>query len=150
MAFGPPEFAGSPLAVLDFSWLAVDRDGHVAWLVTFGSAVVPPWVEGDPDAFGEAETLLASLPERGGDEAKEPSSALREWLEAARRGVFGYDWSAYEGPYKLVARPASPVEVSVLPRVLAELALRTRFDHLCFNDSPVLQVSDVVACTPRP
>jgi hypothetical protein len=133
---------------MDFSWLAVDRDGHVAWLVTFGSAVVPPWVERDPDAFGEAEVLLTGLPERGGADVTKSSSAAREWVEAARRGVFGYDWSVYEGPYKLVARPANPIEVASLPPVLAERALRTRFEHLCFNDSPVLHVRDVVACTP--
>jgi hypothetical protein len=148
MAFGPPEFEGSPLAGLDFSWLAVDRDGHVAWLVTFGSAVVPPWMEDDLDAFGDAEALLAALPERGGVESKDQSSAVREWMEAARRGVFGYDWRVYDGPYQLIARPADPVDVSGLPPALAALALRTRFEHLCFDESPVLQVGDVVACKP--
>jgi hypothetical protein len=46
MSYAPPEYEESPLNGIDFSWLAMDRDGHVAWLVTFGSAVVPKWVEG--------------------------------------------------------------------------------------------------------
>jgi len=149
MAFGPPEFENSPLAGIDFSWLAVDRDGHVAWLVTAGSAVVPPWVKGDPDDFDEAEALLA-LPVRGGVPPIDASSALAQWLETARRGVFAYDWSVYDGPYKLIARPANPIQVTGLPIVLAELALRTRFKHLCFKKSPVLKVRDVVACTQSP
>jgi hypothetical protein len=120
-------------------WLAVDRDGHVrdghvAWLVTGGSAVVPPCVEREPDTFGEAEETLPSLPTRGGAESRELSARyIRDWLEAARRGVFGYDWPIYDGPYKLVARPENPIDVNDLPPKLAELARRTRFEHLCFN-----------------
>jgi len=91
--FGPPEYENSPLRGVDFSWLAVDGDGHVAWLVTFGSAVVPSWVEGDADAFGDVDASLASLPVRGGVDAKDSGSDARQWLEAARRGVFGYDWN---------------------------------------------------------
>lgn len=151
MSFGPPEFAASPLAGIDFSWLAVDRDGHVAWLVTGGSAVVPAWVERDPDTFGEAEEALPSLPTRGGAEPYEMSSRyIWDWLEAARRGVFGYDWPIYQGPYKLIALPQNPIEVTHLPPKLAELARRTRFEHLCFKDAPMIQVGDVVACRPNP
>ena len=116
--------------------------------MTGGSAVVPPWVEGDPGDFDEAEALLA-LPVRGGVPEIDASSALAQWLETARRGVFAYDWSVYDGPYKLKARPANPIQVTGLPAVLAELALRTRFKHLCFKKSPVLKVRDVVACTPN-
>ncbi len=146
MAFGPPEYARSPLAGMDFSWLAVDRDGHVAWLVTFGSAVVPPWVEADAGAFDQVEGWLRALPRRGRGDAPEASSSVREWLDAARRGIFGYDWQAYTGPYALVARPENPVDVGDLPPPLVEVALRTRFGHLCFGDSPALEVADVVAC----
>jgi len=146
MAFGPPEYEGSPLHGMDFSWLAVDRDGHVAWLVTFGSAVLPPWVEKDADAFDNVESSLRRLPEQGAASSSETSRYIQEWVEAARRGVFGYDWEVHSGPYRIVATPKAPLEVSGLPSALASLARRTRFEHLCFQESPRLQVSDIVAC----
>jgi hypothetical protein len=106
-------------------------------------------VERDPDTFGGGEDFLAALPMRGGAESHEVSSGyIWDWLEAARRGVFAYDWPIHAGPYKLVARPESPAEVNGLPPALADLARRTRFEHLCFNDAMVIQVGDVVACRP--
>jgi hypothetical protein len=130
---------------MDFSWLAADRDGHVAWLVTFGSAVVPAWVERSASAFDDVESALAALPVRGGVNAKEESRYVREWLDVARRGVFGYDWSVHEGPYELIARPDHAIQVGELPPALAALALRCRFAHLSFNDSPAILVRDVEA-----
>jgi hypothetical protein len=119
----------------------------VAWLVTAGSAVVPAWVDVEPEAFEDVEALLAGLPGRGDAMAEEASPAVRDWLEAAKRGVFGYDWNLYDGPYRLVARPTNPVAVADLPTALAALARRNRFAHLCFGDAPWLGVGDVEACT---
>ena len=122
MAFGPPEYDQSPIRGMDFSWLAVDVDDHVAWLVTFGSAVVPRWAEQDADAFQDMESLLARLPKRGAVEMTDSSSFAREWKAAAEGGVFAYDWDVFSGPYKLIARPQSPVKLSDLPSALADLA----------------------------
>ena len=96
MSLTPPGYEHSPLAGMDFSWLATDRDGHVGWLVTFGSAVVPPWLEVMAEVM-DPEAAMVSLPVRQEPVAR--AHALeREWLEAARRGIFAYDWGVYRGP----------------------------------------------------
>lgn len=146
MSFGPPEYAASALRGMDFSWLAADSDGHVAWLVTFGSAVVPSWVDRNAGAFDEVESALSALPVRGGVNASKVSGYVYEWLDIARRGVFGFDWSVHEGPYRLIARPEHAIRVGELPPALAALALRSRFAHLCFGGSPAILVRDVEAC----
>ena len=148
MTFGPPEYESSPLRGLDFSWMAVDRDGHLAWLVTFGSAVVPPWVERDADALDDIEASLLALPERGGVDVND-SSLVGGWVNAAKRGIFGYDWRVYTGPYDRVARPLNPLLVGDLPQSLIKIAERTQFDHVCFEHCVVLHVADVVASKER-
>lgn len=147
MSVTPPEFAASPLAGMDFSWLAVDDDGHVAWLVTFGSAVVPQWVEGRSEDFGGIEDALAALPELGGCVAQETGHHLEEWRSAARKGVFAYDWDVYRGPYRVVAAPVIPLKAEALPPSLSALARRTRFTGVCFCDRKALALPDVLACS---
>jgi hypothetical protein len=146
MSFGPPEYAASSLRGMDFSWLAADGEGHVAWLVTFGSAVVPPWVDRNAAAYDDVEEALATLSVRGGVSGGDEARYVREWLDVARRGVFGYDWSVYDGPYQLIGRPDHPIHVGELPPALAALALRSRFKHLCFSASPAILARDVEAC----
>ena len=146
MSLAPPGFDTSPLAGMDFSWLAVDADGHVAWLVTFGSAVVPKWVEAQRGDFADAEAALARLPETGDCSARETSPSIEQWLDVARRGVFAFDWDVYRGPYRLLAAPTHPLNIEALPPELAGLARRTRFTGLCFRERLALGLQDVLAC----
>lgn len=148
MSFTPPGFEASPLAGLDFEWVATDRDGHVAWLVTFGSAVVPPWVEARVEAFDLVEAAVRALPIRGGCRSVGDPHFDREWFEAARRGMFAYDWDVYRGPYRAVAVPLVPVTLAQLPSPLAELARLTRFADLSFRERPTLDVNDVLDGVP--
>lgn len=150
MSFTPPGYEGSPLNGIDFSWVALDREDHVAWLVTFGSAVVPRWVEERVSDFEEVEVVLAALPERGACAASDTSHHVQEWLAVARRGVFAYDWEVYSGPYRAVAVPEAPLKVDDLPPVLAALARRTRFAHLCFAERPSLDAADVLRAVSTP
>jgi hypothetical protein len=146
MSLTPPEFVTSPLAGLDFSWLAVDDDDHVAWLVTFGSAVVPKWVEERRDDFVDFEDALTMLPEQGGCVARETPHNIEQWRAAARSGVFAYDWDVYNGPYNLVAAPVVSLKVEALPAHIAALARRTHFAGVCFCERPTLGLHDVLAC----
>lgn len=118
----------------------------MAWLVTFGSAVVPKWVEERSNDFEDVEDALARLPSRGECIAEDRSPHVEQWLATARAGVFAYDWEVYSGPYKVLSIPSEPLKVEALPRDLASIALRTRFAGLCFRDRPVLQLQDVLAC----
>jgi hypothetical protein len=135
-----PGYESSSLAGTDFSWIATDRDGHVAWLVTFGSAVVPSWVETTAAAYDFVESAL-DAPFGHGDE---------QWRRVARAGVFAYDWKVYEGPYTLIATPSSPVMVDDLAPALAALARRSCFAHACFRERATIDVGDVRACVHRP
>ena len=146
MSLAHPEFANSALAGMDFSWFAIDDDGHVAWLMTFGSAVVPRWVDERSDDFDDLEGALARLPELGGCISGETPGNIEQWRAAARSGVFAYDWAVYRGPYNVVAAPVTSLMVEALPPDLAKLARRTHFAGLCFRDRPTLGVHDVLAC----
>lgn len=150
MSFAPPGYENSALVGFDFCWLAVDRQGHVAWLVTFGSAVVPPWVDADPRAFEDVEDMLTELPERGDCLPAEGKASDEEWHAAARSGVFAYDWHVYRGPYQGIAFPTAPAHVDDLPEPMARLAKRTVFEHLSFADRRELHVADVQACVRGP
>lgn len=146
MPFAPPGYEKSPLNGIDFSWVATDRDGHVAWLVTFGSAVVPSWMERQLETYEDVERLLERLPVVGDSVDDDGSHGVQQWADAARRGLFGYDWAVYRGPYRLIARPSAPIDVHQLGPALAATAARARFEHLCFRDSPAIQLTDVQAC----
>jgi len=146
MSFTPPGYEESLLSGMDFSWVATDRDGHVAWLATFGSAVVPRWVDESAGDYTATEEWLEALPERGGCSTPDTSHPIEQWRAAARAGVFAYDWDVYSGPYQAIAVPALPVLVADLPAVFAALARRTRFAHLCFCERMTITVGDVELC----
>lgn len=99
MTLSPPGYESSPLSGTDLSWIAVDRDGHVGWLVTMGSAVVPPWISVTPEALDDLEAALKALPARGGCVARSDSSTEAEWSTIARRGFFTFDWGVL-GPVR--------------------------------------------------
>jgi hypothetical protein len=148
MSLVHPDYEGSPLGGLDVSWLAVDRDGHVAWLVTFGSAVVPSGFESGPETLDNVEPMVSALPEQG--HAPEPADGRppheAEWHAAARRGLFAYDWEVYSGPYVRIATPPRPISVDELPAELASIVNRARFVDLCFADHRSIEVGDVRRC----
>jgi hypothetical protein len=143
---------------VDLSWLAVDRDGHVAWLVTFGSAVVPGWLDAQARAsdgkslelIADVEEMLAALPERSelGASNGDDAAADADWRDSARRGMFAFDWAVYSGPYRVVAAPKTPLHVDELPRAMADLAKRSSFKEVCFLECSSLGVADVKRCLP--
>ncbi|MES2642243.1 MAG: hypothetical protein V4850_22355 [Myxococcota bacterium] len=151
MSFAPPGFEDSPLAGFDVSWLASDQEGHVAWLVTFGSAVLPPWVIASLEDDFDPEEALRALPIVGGyRSARNLARTDEQWIGVARRGIFAYDWDVYSGPYLLKAEPPMPVHLDTLPPALARLARLTRFPHLRFRDCQTIAVTDVALCTETP
>lgn len=154
MSLTPDEYAHSPLAGGDISWLAVDRDGHVAWLVTFGSAVVPAWIEEQArasqdkgfDLLDDVDAMVSSLQEQGGLALRSAKPSEEQWRSAARRGLFAFDWVVYTGPYRAVAAPDAPILVDALPSPVAALAKRSCFPHVCFRECAVITLSDVQQC----
>jgi hypothetical protein len=141
-----PAYGQSQSGGMDCAWLAVDADGFVGWIVSCGSAVMPPWIDADVDAQLDGEHAILALPATVEVIAADRSRANRDWLAQAARGIYAYDWSVYTGPYELKARPAQPLAVSALPRAAADVARRTVFAQLRFTDRARIEVADVVAC----
>jgi hypothetical protein len=108
---------------LEFDWLAVDADGHVAFLSTAGGGLVPAGV--DPDAHDAALEAILSAPMRA-PAAIAPDLGAdlpNPWREMAERGVFGFDSSPVGGPYRKVAAPSRPVLLADLPLSMAAVAV---------------------------
>ena len=55
-----PATTADDMRGLEFDWLAVDADGHVAFLSTAGGGLVPAGV--DPDAHDAAIDAILSAP----------------------------------------------------------------------------------------
>jgi len=74
----------------DVSWLAGDAAGHVAWLVTNGSGIVPNQLRADPATTDQQEELL------------------RDWViqhgRAFRFGVGNTQWTASHDIVDLAAQ----------------------------------------------
>jgi hypothetical protein len=133
------QYEASPLRHTDVAWLAIDRDDHVAWLTTFGHAVVPSWLD-----LVQVPTFLALEDELKGL-TRTPDKFLL-WEPVARFGIFAYDWCERSDAYVLLGRPSSPLHVTDLPQRLAATAAKSRLAHRCFSASDQLSVQDVMNC----
>ena len=120
---------------LDRGWLATDRDGHVAVFYTGGEGPI----HADADAYDEAaEDALRALPATSAFELLEENPRPDHVSEAARRGLFAYDWAdahrsdpqRIEG-YELVARPDRPVHWTELPEPARTAAAAARIEAAC-------------------
>lgn len=131
MSLAPPQFAHSSLAGYDVSWIAVDTDGHVAWFVTFGSAVVPQWIEERTELYDSMEAVFAAMPERG-ECSTDQDAATAQWRAFARRGVFTLRLGCLRRPVQARRGTAPTLEGGGTPPELRELARRTRFADSCF------------------
>lgn len=146
MPLGPPGYEGSPLQDFDLAWLARDEDGHLAWLLTGGSGVVPPWIEVDLAALDAFEDEVEALPLVSAVQPSPPGRTERLFWDAARRGLFAYGWDGRMSAYRLLARPESPLTSSRLPPSLEALARRSTFRGLCFCERSHLSVEAVERC----
>ena len=143
MAFGPDRYASSPARGLDASWIACDRDGHVAWLVSFVSGVLPAWILAHYDDCPEVETPLGQLAERSEGRVLHDDGHVAEWATMARRGLFAFDWDVHSGPYRLLAAPTNAITIDDLPPSLQAVVRRSCLRHLCFASVRDLSVEDV-------
>ena len=132
MAFGPERYASSPARGLD-----------VSWRVSFGSGVLPAWILANDDECPDVETMLAQLAERGPSTVFAEFEHAAEWARMAQRGLFAFDWVVHDGPYRLIAAPASPLTVDELPPPLRAITRRSCLRHLCFASLREVTAEDV-------
>ena len=93
----------------EFDWFAVGAVGHVGHFSTAGYGPVPLTVLTRLNAAHENEVWslgkrLLELPLIG-QATGHLSGQIDDWLELARRGLFGFDWKHWSGPYLRAATP---------------------------------------------
>jgi hypothetical protein len=109
---------------LEFDWLAVDRKGHVALMLSSGYGPVPLTVL---DRFAEVEDAVELLTGQLSVIAPMPKHDTRLYLtsepyEAVERGLYVYDWAIYHGPYRRQLVPSVAVTLGELPPPLLTVA----------------------------
>jgi hypothetical protein len=121
---------------LEFDWLAVDSESHVAFFSTAGAGYAPAAFVEDTEAHSRAIDEILTMPVRTKAlcERELAPGLVNTWRLVAERGVFAFDSDPLGGPYRLIARPDVPVRLAELPAAVAEVVqgvtLRTvRFDE---------------------
>ncbi len=66
---------------------------------------------------------------------------IDDWLALAGRGLFGFDWSLWAGPYLRAATPSKPLVVDELPEELRQLVVLVEW--------PTLQLSELESVEPQ-
>jgi hypothetical protein len=111
---------------LEYDWLAIDADGHVAFFSTAGGGLAPAEFLADTESHDEAIQLLLGLPVSTLSRFSPAlaSDAVNTWCLVAERGLFAFDANPNGGPYHLVAAPEVPVTFESLPKQVASVACR--------------------------
>lgn len=132
----------SSIQGVDYAWLAVDDEGFIAIFMTGGEGPVPNSAQFKAGPMLDVEELLARAPEIS--ECRSHVNYLRpdDFLAAARRGVFAFDWSDVHRTtsetrkvYELIAEPTSPIDLEHLPAALQEIARKTHLSGVNFKRS---------------
>lgn len=108
----------------NFDWLAVDRQGHVAFMMSSGYGPVPLTVL---DRFAEVDDAVKPLAGQLPVVAPMPKYHTRLYLtpepyEALERGLYVYDWFLDHGPYRRELVPSVAVTLDELPPLLSAVA----------------------------
>src|SRR5437763_1991523 len=77
---------------LYYAWLAVDAVGQIAVFTNAGRGPIPAAVLANRETADRAESLVATLPERGSCEMMVTMPRPDDFIAFARRGLFVYDW----------------------------------------------------------
>jgi hypothetical protein len=138
---------------LDYAWLACDTEGRVARFTNAGEGPIPIVVIANRELADEAEVLTRNLPFITDQEMRVNLPDPTDFIEIARRGLFGFDWrdatrvpACRLGCYEIVSRPLRPVQVEDLPQELRWLAELVRLPGIRFADSEAINVDRLVEC----
>jgi len=135
---------------VDLIWVARDKYGRLAALVTAGEGPVPKEIIGDdglPDCDFEAEILKLPVASKALLHVQVPRPD--DFIAIAERGLFVYDWrdihrTAAEASncYELVASPAQAISWSSLDASLSRLGTVQLVEH-DFSDAKKLCLKSV-------
>ena len=134
----------------EFDWFAVDAAGHVGHFSTAGYGPVPLPVLDRLDAAQQDEVWalgerLLELPVVGPAGGHLPGR-IDDWLELARRGLFGFDWQHWSGPYRRAATPGVPIGVVALPAELQRLVRLVELPGVRFAELESVRPEELCPC----
>lgn len=127
---------------IEFDWLGVDRQGHVAMFTTAGYGPVPVEVDQHLPDVDAALDRIGQLPVTGSAAnvvRRSTDGDYSDWHAYSTKGFYAYDWQVWDGPYQRLSSPTVPVSISQLP---AELQAVTRFAvfPVNFADEPEIAI----------
>jgi hypothetical protein len=113
-----------PRPGIEFDWNSLDRRRHVGVFSTAGYRPVPrevmPLVQAFDEAYPDQIASLAVVTSCA--ESPEGPGNFSDWIAMAERGLFGFDWEVWDGPYVRLTAPSFPITVEQFPTHLAWLA----------------------------
>ena len=130
---------------IEFDWLGVDDQGHVAVFTTAGYGPVPEDVNQHLADVDAALDRVRELPVTGsaGDIVQRPAGGdYSDWHAYSAKGFYAYDWQVWHGPYQRLSSPTVPVSISQLPAGLRATAHFAEFP-VSFADEPEITVEYV-------
>ena len=126
----------------DFEWFAVDPSGHIAFITSAGFAAVPLVVFRSKQQYFHCVSYFENLPEQCDYVLRQDVSyKLTSWIDAAKRGLYAYDWNWHLGwyeadkPYRLITSPEGPLMFSELPNEIQEYLFPIRFNAINFAET---------------
>ncbi len=135
---------------IEFDWLGVDREGHVAVFTTAGYGPVPADVNQHLADVDAAFDRVKELPVTGSADNIMQRSAdgdYSDWYTYSAKGFYAYDWQVWDGPYQRLSTPTVPISISQLPAALLAIAHFAEF-RMSFADEPEITVEYVEPSEP--
>jgi hypothetical protein len=126
---------------IEFDWFAVDRDGFVGLFSSAGNGPIPASVAAHASEFDDYDWGTHLPPSGRCLDSPTRAGDFSFWVVAAERGMFGFDWQMWDGPFERLTVPSHPVRATDLPpdmRRLASLAVLS----LDFGSTSSLGVED--------
>jgi hypothetical protein len=129
---------------IEFDWLGVDRQGHVAVFTTAGYGPVPVDVNQHLADVDAALDRVGELPVIGSADimGRSDDGDYSHWYAYSAKGFYAYDWRVWDGPYQRLSSPAVPISISQLPVELQAIAHFADFP-VNFADEPEVTVEYV-------
>ena len=137
---------------VEFDWLLVDKDGHVALCCSSVDGEIPDLVleieERRQDDFRDTVAALAERLSPLG-ELREESGGMESDVashEFARRGIYVFDWKPWSGPYRRVLVPTAPVRFPVVEPLLGSFRAYVPATSVSFAETSSFQLPDLLPC----
>ncbi len=124
---------------LEFDWLACDADGFVALFSSAGFGPVPEESVAMADALDAALDRMNAMPIRSGATSIGGTTNPDDWMAAAQRGFFAFDWAHARDRYQIEALPNRPIRVDevedkTIRDAVSRVRIPVRFSHLRWLD----------------